>query len=381
VNVRPIRVVMVAALALATIGVIAPEAKAGSQTYTVHIDGRPPRGEAWAFLRFFPGLQLSVHRGDVLEFSWNGTDTPHTATVVPDSDPEAWRTTNQGPGGPYESPILDTLVGGDDGDLIENPAEVFPSAPSCGTDTTPCAFDGTGVTSSGLRFSDPAAQPSFFVAVDAPVGTYSFLCLLHPGMELPLNVVVDTASIPTPEQVSTSAAKLLKKAIRTDGEAADEQAQNVVVKHAASGAATFRLNAGGFSNGTTANEFPDDPLTVHVGDKIRFSGTGEIHTATFPRSSFKTTPFVYTVCEQPGVDTPAVSPLDCADPSAFQIVENMEAILSTTSNRLSDPTAFVNSGLLVSRARFTFVAKKPGTYALICLVHGPEMADRIKVLR
>ena len=300
--------------------------------------------------------------------------------MVPDADPEAWRATNQAPGGPYESPILDTQVGGDDGDLIENPAEVFPSDPTCGTNTTPCGFDGTGVTSSGFLFSNPAAQPSFFVAVDAPVGAYSFLCLLHPGMELPLNVVADTTSIPTPGQVSTSAAKQLKKAIKIDGAAADEQAQTVVVKANGAGTSTFWLSAGGFSNGTTANEFLDDPLTVHVGDKIRFSGTAEIHTATFPKSSFKTTPFIYSVCEQSGADAPAQSPLDCAVPSAFQLVVNLTAILPTTARGLSDPAAFVNSGLLVPSVHFTFLAKKPGTYTFICLVHGPEMKDKIKVL-
>lgn len=379
-NVRLIRVAMVAALALATIGFVAPGAEAGSQTYTVKVDGQPPTGESWAFLRFFPGPQLSVHQGNVVEFSWDGADTPHTATVVPDADPGAWRAANQVPGGPYESPIPDTQVGGDDGDLIENPAEVFPTDPTCGTSTTPCGFDGTGVVSSGFLFSNPAAQPSFFVAVDAPVGTYSFLCLLHPDMELPLNVVADTASVPTPEQVSTSAAKQLKKAIKTDGEAADEQAQTVVVKPNAAGTSTFRLSAGGFSNGTAVNAFPDDPLRVHVGDKIRFLGTGEIHTATFPRSSFQTTPFIYSVCEQTGADAPAQSPLDCAVPSAFQLVVNTEAILPTTSHRLSDPTAFVNSGLLVPNVNFTFIAKNPGTYTFICLVHGPVMKDKVKVL-
>lgn len=80
-NVRLIRVAMVAALALATIGFVAPGAEAGSQTYTVKVDGQPPTGESWAFLRFFPGPQLSVHQGNVVEFSWDGADTPHTATA------------------------------------------------------------------------------------------------------------------------------------------------------------------------------------------------------------------------------------------------------------------------------------------------------------
>lgn len=86
------------------------------------------------------------------------------------------------------------------------------------------------------------------------------------------------------------------------------------------------------------------------------------------------------MCEQTGADAPAQSPLDCAVPSAFQLVVNTEAILPTTSHRLSDPTAFVNSGLLVPNVNFTFIAKNPGTYTFICLVHGPVMKDKVKVL-
>ncbi len=380
VNGRFIRVAIVAALVGATVGLAAPGAGATAQTYTIKIDGQPPTGEPWAFLRFFPSSALSVHQGDVIDFSWDGTDTPHTATLVPAADAEAWRATNQGSGGAYASPIPESQVGGDDGEFIENPAEVFPSDPTCGTSASPCSFDGVNVTSSGFQFSNPAAQPSFSVSVDAPVGAYSFLCLLHPGMEVPLNVVAVSATVPTPDQVATKAAKQLKKAIKIDGAAADAQAQTVSVKQTTTGASRFLVSAGGFSNGTTANEYPDSPLRVHVGDKIRFSGTGEIHTTTFPKSAFKTTPFIFSVCEQPGADAPAQSPLDCSDPSKFQLVVNAKAIMPTTKRGLSDPTAFVNSGLLVPQVSFTFVAKRPGRYTFICLVHGPEMQGKVKVV-
>jgi plastocyanin len=367
------RLAIVAAVAMGATSLAVP-ASAVSQSFTVNVDGAPPTGEPWAFLRFFPGTSLSVHVGDVVDFAWAGTDTPHTATLVPSDDAAAWRATNQGPGGAYQDPIPDSVVGGDDGDLIENPAVVAPSDPACGTEATPCSFDGTDVVSSGFQFSNPSAEPSFFASVDAPVGTYSFLCLLHPGMEDQLNVVADATSIPTPDQVSTKAAKQLKKAIRVDGGAADDQAQTV-------GHHGHRvlLSAGGFSNGASANEFPDDPIHVSVGDRIVFSGTGEIHTATFPKKSFNTTPFVVPDCELPGADTPATSPLDCADPSQFELVLNAKAITPTTGNKLRNPTRFVNSGLLVTPLRSTFVAAKAGTYRFICLVHGPEMTGVIKV--
>ena len=372
-----LRVVIVVAVAIGATSLALP-AGAVSQSFKVQVDGAPPTGEPWAFLRFFPGASLKVHAGDVVDFAWAGTDTPHTATLVPSDDAEAWRQDHQAQGGDFQDPIPDSQVGGDDNSLIENPKVVAPTDPTCGTEAAPCSFDGTSVVSSGFQFSNPSAEPSFFASVDAPVGTYSFLCLLHPGMEDQLTVVADATTIPSPADVATKAAKQLKKAIKVDGAAADLQAQTLAV--AVGGAHTkVLLNAGGFSNQVSANEFPDNPVTVSVGDRIVFSGTGEIHTATFPKKSFKTVPFIVPACEQPGADAPAQSPADCADPTKFELVINDQAFLPTNGNKLNDPTAFVNSGLLAGPVHATFIAKEPGKYTFVCLVHGPEMSGVIKV--
>jgi plastocyanin len=375
---RIVRLFLVVAVAIGTTSLALP-AGAASQSFAVGVDGAPPTGEPWAFLRFFPGASLRVHAGDVLDFEWGGTDTPHTATLVPDGDPAAWRADNQGQGGDFQDPIPESAIGGDDGDLIENPTVVVPTDPACGTQATPCSFDGTSVVSSGFRFSDPSAQPSFFASVDAPVGAYSFLCLLHPGMEDVLKVVPDATTIPTPAEVATKAAKQLTKAINVDGAAAELQSQTIAVGTSRGAHTKVFINAGGFSNQVSANEFPDIPISVNVGDRIVVSGMPEIHTATFPRKSFKTTPFVMPACELPGADTPAQSPADCANPSQFELVLNAKALAPTNANKLKDPTKYVNSGLLVIPQSATFVAAVPGRYTFVCLVHGPEMSGVIKV--
>jgi plastocyanin len=42
--------------------------------------------------------------------------------------------------------------------------------------------------------------------------------------------------------------------------------------------------------------------------------------------------------------------------------------------------AFRNSGLFTDpTTSFTFLAKKPGTYTMVCLVHGPEMSTSVTV--
>lgn len=381
---RLLRAAVVFATAAATIGTTtvgsgATSHPGGSQTYTIQVDAMPPTGEAWAFLRFFPATPVSVHQGDVLSFMWAGAEAPHTVTLVGDADPANWRTVNQAPGGPYESPIPDTQAGGDDEGLILNPKEIAPTDPTCGALATPCGFDGTTVMSSGALFSNPSQQPSFAVKVNAPVGSYSILCLLHPGMEVKLNVVSDTETVPTPQQVASKAAKQAKRAIKVDGAAAEAQSQAVTVVNTASGT-IIKLSAGGYSNNVSADEFPETPIAATVGDKIKFTGTPEIHTVTFPRKkSLATVPFIVTQCEQSGADAPATSPADCSDPTKFQVAVNGQAITPTASNLLRDPKEFVNSGLLVGSARFTFVAKKPGVYRFVCVVHGPTMIGTIKI--
>jgi hypothetical protein len=90
-------------------------------------------------------------------------------------------------------------------------------------------------------------------------------------------------------------------------------------------------------------------------------------------------PFIKPQCEVPGPDIPASSPGDCADPSQFELALNNQAIFPTDSNELSDPDAFVNSGLLAEPGSHTFVAVNPGTYSMVCLVHGPSMSTTVTV--
>ena len=110
-------------------------------------------------------------------------------------------------------------------------------------------------------------------------------------------------------------------------------------------------------------------------------GNFEIHTATFPRSSASTVPFITTRCEVAGPDPAAMSPADCAAPTDFQIAFNSTAGLPTPSSSLNDPSTFVNSGVITWGTAKTFVADQPGTYRFVCLVHGPSMSGTVRVWR
>jgi plastocyanin len=375
--------VILALTASFVVGVAATPAAAGDAHYRVQIDAHAPPGEPWAFNRMFPA-QLRVHRGDDVKFAWAGDGTPHTSSVVPAADANQWRADNQGPGDPYEPNISDLAVGGDDNDIIDNPAVDLPSSFVCGSPGAPaCSFDGSAVVNSGLQFGDPDAEPSFSVSMDAPVGGYSFLCMIHPGMQIPVTVVGRSTAVPTPQKVAQRTAAQVAKAIAVDAEAADEQAQQVTSTVLEDGRTQWNLNAGGFSNGVSANEFPDDqPLSVEKGDRIHFAATNEIHTISFPFGSVfdADKQFINTVCEQTGADAPATSPSDCASPADFQIVVNPTVLFPTKSNELINPGRFVNSGLIVGPQESTFIAARRGSYSYVCLVHGPQMSGSITIV-
>jgi plastocyanin len=58
---------------------------------------------------------------------------------------------------------------------------------------------------------------------------------------------------------------------------------------------------------------------------------------------------------------------------------NNQAVAPTPSNELSDPAAFVNGGLISTGQSSTFRAVAPGTYTMVCLVHGPQMSTTVTV--
>ena len=376
-----------AAALLGAVLLIGPAAAGDPLTDRVKLDARPPAGEPWSFLRFFP-RELSVHPGDVVEAAWGGLGAPHTATAIPSGNIPAWVAENQGPPGPQDPSeypwalqVPDTTVGGDDGEVVLNPAVAAPTDPSCGTAKDPCEFDGSSVVNSGFQFSAPGAQPSFSVQVTAPVGEYAFVCLVHPGMQMDLNVVGGGTSIPSPPEVATQVASQIDRAREVDGPTADDLAQTVKRTHLPSGHTRLTMWAGGFWRQVSADEFPDDTIVAHVGDRLKMLGNFEIHTATFPAASAATVPFVTTGCEVKGPDTPATSPADCDAPQDFRVVFNAEAVLPTPNAFLRSPEHFVNSGIVTWPDAHVFVARQPGFYDFVCLVHGPSMSGSIRVFR
>src|SRR5262249_54645015 len=201
-------------------------------------------------------------------------------------------------------------------------------------------------------------------------------CLLHPGMQTLVTVVAPGQKIPTPDQVQQRAEKQVTTAVTQYGPVADAFAQRVGVGSIGDGHVRWSIDAGGFFKNVSANEFVNSGLIVHAGDEVRVTGNFEIHTATLPAGAVSTVPFVIPRCERTGKDGHP----PCKNPANFQLTLNNKAINPSHSNTLKDPGAFRNSGLLQSPGQsYTFQAVKPGTYTMVCLVHGPEMSTVITV--
>ena len=132
---------------------------AAPQTYVVAADAPQavPAGHVWGFNDFFPRT-LTVAQGSILKFAIKGF---HTATILPQGVTAAQDFANhQG------------VVVADSDDSAPNPNGALPvvlnipalvqipPSPTCGTDATPCSFDGTAVVNaSPLVQAAPGPPP------------------------------------------------------------------------------------------------------------------------------------------------------------------------------------------------------------------------------
>lgn len=207
---RGLKIISVTGLLFASL-VVGPSASGAATTYEVQVgaplfllptaNGAPADG-----MRFY-APPLSVHKGDVVTFNFQGF---HTATLLPANvDADQWVVDNAlGLGKPYSFAVPDPDEG--PAGLKFNNKVVIPSATDCGEPTTPCAYDGSQVVNSGIvDANDLQAQEfKFSVRIDADAGTQiSVLCLIHFAMRLDITVVPDTETATTQVDIDAFAAQ------------------------------------------------------------------------------------------------------------------------------------------------------------------------------
>ncbi len=185
-------------------------AAAGSQTFTVNVDGRNKKVNE-SFIGFYPNI-VDVHAGDTVVFHYVGVGEPHTVALgtLTNAAVAAFdKLTPAQLNNPPKSAIaLDAKVPGlfpqGPGDVIPaggDPCFLASGAPPAKTacpKTAQPSFDGSqsfydsGWLKNNQRFT-------VHLSATTPAGSYRFMCLLHrEGMSGQINVVPASASVASP---------------------------------------------------------------------------------------------------------------------------------------------------------------------------------------
>ena len=388
--------VLMGALLVAALWGPAP-AVAVTSPFIVTVD-RPaavPSGHFWSFDDFFPRT-FSVHRNRVVEFKILGF---HTATLLP-KGMSVGQDRNRHRLEKVDSDDTTRNTNGTRKGTIEF-ASLVPTSTSCGTVSNPCTFNGNSIVSSGVPLG-PSGP--FYVNITAPVGTYQFLCRIHPGMSGSLTVVSSGAHATSGIERSRAVAAQIR-ADRRNGFVAETAANRAGVHLNANGTRTWLLTAGTGTVHTAVLEMLPRNLNIRKGDTVawRSPEVNEPHTVTFPGEQFTD---IMPKCEEAaGVDsdaiplhTPPMSPFDfgCGGSPPTRPADELELGGGNGVRGIVSPATISDSGIMQSHAmdlalhmpfdaaraqwsvRFLSSAA-PGTYRYMCQIHGDAMQGFITV--
>lgn len=312
------------------------------------------------FDQFFPST-ITIHVGDTVRWTFDGF---HTVSFL---------------GGQRRPPLImpdpsKPISGQRDAaghlfwfngqpNLIVNPQAEFPSG---GT-----TYDGTQFRNSGLPSGGPGSPPATYSLTFTKEGTYSYSCLVHPGMVGTVRVVA--AGQPIPSQAQDNAA----------AQAQFKADQTVARRLTHTRPAGNTVIVGPEQGSVYLMSFAPAVKRVHVGDTVTFkmvNAPAEVHTVTFGPAAYRSrigATFVSPVPNKTGPPTLVLNPL-AAYPS------DPPPSLPPYSGR-SHGNGFLNSGVLdtdpatplPSQVKIKFT--KPGVYRYECEIH-PNMDGTVVVL-
>ena len=348
-------------------------------------------------MRFY-APELNVHQGDTINFQWAGF---HTATAIPaGQEANDWVAANASDfGQPYFQLLADPDdTGLDPGSSAAKPAVKFntaillPSDFTCGTPANPCSYDGGGVVNSGLPLAEDAE--SFSISVDAAPGTsFWVICLLHPNMQLKINVVPGGEDATTQAEIDTYA----DATVATDAAEAAElhnQLKNRRVKRNGAWQAWGGVDGDGFA---LLGMYPKK-LRIKKGDRVRWRFDRlpfEIHTVSFPRKralQIARGDFVPS-CDPdgdvgPGPDGPPEieGPPFCNDLSQLEFELQPRSMYRYGNGKFTGNRDFETSGVEGDfglstdpyALKFTKRSKKKG-FKYVCIIHGRFMSGTVVV--
>ena len=271
---------------------------------------------------------------------------------------------------------------------VLNLGAAFPIPGGCGTPTSPCAFDGTSPVNTGAPLAGPV--PPTTVKVTAAVGTYRFICLVHPKMTGWINVVPASKHATTQAQAKARIAAQVK-ADRRAGFFAEAVANVAHFRRNADGTRTWVLTAGtGSPDGRVAvDEMLPRKVAIRKGDKVTWvsRSVNEIHTVTFPTDLHTDT---LPMCESGGVDVPATptvfppqgltdfacggGPVDEFENGGGNGIRHVTSPATVSdSGVIANGIAVAGFGVPVTSAKGTwtvnFAGAAKGKYTYVCQVH------------
>ena len=312
-----------------------------AEKFTAYVGG----GAGGVAVETFRPATIFVHPGDTVEWV-NPYEEIHTVTFV-------------APGG--EVPALIVPLGPPPAagppTLIFNPEAAFP--------TTEAEYDGTAFANSGIL-----NKGDTFALTFPELGSFSYLCILHPGMVGAIQVLRSDVHIPTQAELERDAAAQLARDLAA-GEASAASAKASKTAND-DGSTTWEVVNAPSAGQADVMRFIPQKVSINLNDTVTWTNETFVpHTVTF--SSGAAPPEL--VLPEPQTAGPP------------NLVINPAVLFpSGAADGTYDGTGYVNSGFdgagPESQIGTTFSLKftKPGTYLYICVLHADQgMAGVIEV--
>ena len=303
-------------------------------TRTISVGGG---GSGVAANDYFPNA-ITIHEDDTIHFA-NTYDEPHTVTYVPPATDKPELIIPNPLGGPGQ---------------IFNPKAENPSNTGAGA----TAFDPHAYFNSGFMFKDATADVTFDTT-----GSFKFLCLFHPGMELQVSVVSETVAIASQADLDKKGAAA-RDALIAGGKAIAAGYQLTKTTDAGGTSTWFAQAGGGAGQADVVQFLPVGSLSIKTGDTVHWSNpTFTPHTVTFTSGG-----------EEP--DLIATIPNPKGTPPSFDTFS--PAALFPAGGKTYDGTGLAHSGIFDASGEFpagteySLTFTKPGTYNYICILHDDQ---------